>query len=80
LGGHRGKIISGLADAIVEVTETGSTIRAHGLKIIHDLMQSNTQVIANREAWRIAGKRKKSNRSFCCCKEPYGLKRWWVSR
>ncbi|MGC1401398.1 MAG: ATP phosphoribosyltransferase, partial [Thermodesulfobacteriota bacterium] len=40
------------ADAIVEVTETGSTIRAHGLKIIHELMQSNTQIIANRDSWK----------------------------
>ena len=51
-GATEGKIISGLADAIVEVTETGSTIRAHGLKIIHELMQSNTQIIANRESWK----------------------------
>lgn len=58
-GATEGKIISGLADAIVEVTETGSTIRAHGLKIIHELMQSNTQVIANREAWRDPWKKEK---------------------
>ncbi len=51
-GATEGKIISGLADAIVEVTETGSTIRAHGLKIIHELMQSNTQIIANRDSWK----------------------------
>ena len=46
-GATEAKVVSGLADAIVEVTETESTIRAHGLKIIKDLMQTNTQLIAN---------------------------------
>jgi ATP phosphoribosyltransferase len=36
----------------VEVTETGSTIKAHGLKIIYELMQTNTQLIANRESYK----------------------------
>jgi ATP phosphoribosyltransferase len=58
-GATEGKIISGLADAVVEVTETGSTIRAHGLKIIHELMQSNTQVISNRESWKEPWKKEK---------------------
>jgi ATP phosphoribosyltransferase len=50
-GATEAKVVSGLADAIVEVTETGSTIKAHGLRIIHELMQTNTQLIANRQAW-----------------------------
>lgn len=58
-GATEGKIISGLADAIVEVTETGSTIRAHGLKIIDELMQSNTQIIANRDSWKDPWKKDK---------------------
>ena len=58
-GATEGKIVSGLADAIVEVTETGSTIRAHGLKIIHELMQTNTQLIANHTAWADPWKREK---------------------
>jgi ATP phosphoribosyltransferase len=58
-GATEGKIVSGLADAIVEVTETGSTIRAHGLKIIHELMQTNTQLIANHRAWEDPFKREK---------------------
>ncbi len=49
-GATEAKAVSGLADAIVEVTETEATIRAHGLRIIHELMQSNTQLIASREA------------------------------
>jgi len=48
-----------LADAIVEVTETGSTIKAHGLKIIHELLQTNTQLIANHAVWANPEKREK---------------------
>jgi ATP phosphoribosyltransferase len=58
-GATEAKVVSGLADAIVEVTETGSTIRAHGLKIIHELMQTNTQLIANKEAYRNPWKKAK---------------------
>ena len=45
-------------DAIVEVTETGSTIKANKLRVIHDLMKTNTQLIANRLAFRDPWKRK----------------------
>jgi ATP phosphoribosyltransferase len=58
-GATEAKVVSGLADAIVEVTETGSTIRAHGLKIIHELMQTNTRLIANRTAYKDLWKRNK---------------------
>ncbi len=58
-GATEAKVPSGLADAIVEVTETGSTIRAHGLKIIHELMESNTQLIVNHDAWADDWKRTK---------------------
>ena len=58
-GATEAKVVSGLADAVVEVTETGSTIKAHGLRIIHELMQTNTQLIVNHRAWRDPGKRKK---------------------
>jgi len=58
-GATEAKVVSGLADAIVEVTETESTIRAHGLRIIYELMESNTQFIANKEAWEDPWKRKK---------------------
>jgi ATP phosphoribosyltransferase len=58
-GATEAKAVSGLADAIVEVTETGSTLRAHGLKIIHELMESNTQLIANRKAYKDPWKRGK---------------------
>ena len=58
-GATEAKVVSGLADAVVEVTETESTIKAHGLRIIHELMQTNTQLIANHTAWKDAKKRKK---------------------
>lgn len=58
-GATEAKVVSGLVDAIVEVTETGSTIRAHGLKIIHEFMESNTQLIANRESYEDPWKKEK---------------------
>ncbi len=58
-GATEAKVVSGLADAIVEVTETGTTIRAHGLVIIEELMESNPKLIANQEAWQDEWKRKK---------------------
>jgi ATP phosphoribosyltransferase len=51
-----------LADAIVEVTETGSSLRANNLRIIHEVMRSTTQLIANRAAWADPWKRGKIGR------------------
>jgi ATP phosphoribosyltransferase len=48
-----------LADAIVEATETGSTLRANRLRIIDTVMESNTQLIANNKALADASKRTK---------------------
>ena len=48
-----------LADAIVEVTETGSSLRANKLRIIDTVLESNTQLIANVDCWRDAWKRRK---------------------
>jgi ATP phosphoribosyltransferase len=48
-----------LADAIVEVTETGSSLRANGLRIIETVLESNTKVIANPAAWQDPWKRQK---------------------
>lgn len=58
-GATEAKAADGLVDAIVEVTESGSTIRAHGLKIIHELFTSNPQLIANKDALRDTRKREK---------------------
>ena len=48
-----------LADAIVEVTETGSSLRANKLRIIETVMESNTQLIANTRSWQDPDKRRK---------------------
>jgi len=58
-GATEAKVVEGLVDAVVEVTETGSTIRANNLRIVHELMETNTQLIANRTAWNDPWKRKK---------------------
>ena len=57
-GTTEAKVIEGLCDGIVEITETGTTIKANGLRIIAELMQTNTQLIANKEAWEDPEKRK----------------------
>src|ERR1700680_1597041 len=48
-----------LADAIVEVTETGSSLRANHLRIIDTVLESNTQIVANQKAWCDSSKRRK---------------------
>jgi len=58
-GATEAKVVEGLVDAIVEVTETGSTIRANRLRIVHELMTTNTQLIANHAAWNDDWKRHK---------------------
>jgi ATP phosphoribosyltransferase len=58
-GATEAKVVEGLVDAIVEVTETGTTIRANKLRIVHELMRTNTQLIANHESWKDCWKRKK---------------------
>ncbi len=49
----------GLVDAIVELTETGSSLRANKLRIVDTVMESVTVLIANREAWADTEKRAK---------------------
>jgi ATP phosphoribosyltransferase len=58
-GATEAKVAEGLVDAIVEVTETGSTIRANGLRIICELFESVPQLIANSTAWTVPAKREK---------------------
>lgn len=58
-GTTEAKVVEGLVDAIVDVTETGSTIRAHGLRIVHELMQSTPRLIANKDSWEDPWKREK---------------------
>lgn len=49
-GATEAKAVQGLVDAVVEITETGSTIRANGLRIICDLLHTNTRLISNQAA------------------------------
>lgn len=58
-GATEAKVVDGLCDAIVEVTETGSTIRANGLRIVCDLMESVPVLIANKASWADPWKRAK---------------------
>jgi ATP phosphoribosyltransferase len=58
-GATEAKAAEGLVDAIVEVTETGSTIRAHGLRVVAELLESCPQLIANKTAWNNTWKKEK---------------------
>lgn len=53
------KAADGLVDAVVEVTETGSSLRANGLRIVEELLTSSPVLVANREAWDDPWKREK---------------------
>ncbi len=48
-----------LADAIVEITETGASLRANNLRVIETVLETNTKLIANRRAWQDPDKRRK---------------------
>ncbi len=58
-GATEAKVVDGLCDAIVEVTETGSTIKANNLRIVCDLMESVPVMIANKVSWEDPWKREK---------------------
>ena len=58
-GATEGKVRAGLVDAIVELTETGQSLIANGLRIIDTICESTTQLIANHDAWRDPWKRRK---------------------
>lgn len=48
-----------LADAIVEITETGSSLRANNMRIVETILETNTKLIANLDAWAVPDKRRK---------------------
>jgi ATP phosphoribosyltransferase len=58
-GATEAKVAAGLADAIVEVTETGSSLRAAKLRVVETVLESTTQLIANVDAWQDPEKRRK---------------------
>jgi ATP phosphoribosyltransferase len=61
-GATEAKAVEGLVDAVVDVTETGSTLRANGLKIVATLLETNTKLIANRDSMRDPDRRAKIQR------------------
>jgi ATP phosphoribosyltransferase len=48
-----------LADAIVEITETGTSLKANNLRIVETIIESTTRFITNKKAWHDKGKRQK---------------------
>jgi ATP phosphoribosyltransferase len=58
-GATEAKVVEGLVDAVVEITETGSTIKAHGLRIVCDLLHTETRLITNKAAMEDPWKRQK---------------------
>ncbi len=74
-GTTEAKVVEGLVDAIVDVTETGSTIRAHHLRIVHELMQSTPRLIANKESWTDSWKKEKIQQIATLLKAALGADR-----
>lgn len=58
-GATEAKVLEGLADAVVDITETGATLRANGLRIVDELLVTYPQLIANEAAWEDPWKRSK---------------------
>ena len=58
-GATEAKLATGLVDAIVELTETGTTLLAHNLRVVDTVCSSVTQLIANKKSWQDSWKRKK---------------------
>ncbi|MBF0357564.1 MAG: ATP phosphoribosyltransferase [Magnetococcales bacterium] len=58
-GATEAKVVEGLVDAVVEITETGSTIKAHGLRIVEDLLETRTKLIAHPPALEDTWKKNK---------------------
>lgn len=50
-GATEAKVADGLVDAAVEVTETGSSLRANGLRIVEELLTSSPRLVAGKKAW-----------------------------
>ncbi len=58
-GATEAKVSTGLVDAIVELTETGSSLKANNLRIVETLCYSTTQFVANKKSWKDAKKKQK---------------------
>ncbi len=62
----RDRVKARLVDAIVELTETGTSLRANNLRIIDTVIVSTTRLIANRQAWEDDFKERRSRISLSC--------------
>ena len=58
-GATEAKVGAGLVDAIVELTETGSSLRANNLRIVDTICESTTIIVANKDSWKNKWKRQK---------------------
>ncbi|MBU4312351.1 MAG: ATP phosphoribosyltransferase [Candidatus Omnitrophica bacterium] len=58
-GATEAKVGAGLVDAIVELTETGASLKANNLRIIDTICESNTLIVANKDEWNNKWKREK---------------------
>ncbi len=58
-GATEAKVADGLVDAIVDITETGSSLRANKLRIVEELLTSNPVLVANPESWKHEWKQSK---------------------
>ncbi len=58
-GATEAKVGAGLVDAIVELTETGASLKANNLRIIDTICESTTLIVANKDSWKNSWKRKK---------------------
>ena len=58
-GATEAKVAVGLVDAIVELTETGSSLRANNLRIVETICESTTLIVANKDSWKNKWKREK---------------------
>lgn len=79
-GATEAKVGAGLVDAIVELTETGASLRANNLKIIDTICESTTLIVANKSSWKNKWKRQKIEsialllRGALAAEEKVGLK------
>jgi ATP phosphoribosyltransferase len=58
-GATEAKVGAGLVDAIVELTETGTSLRANNLRIVDTICESTTVIVANKDSWKDAWKKRK---------------------
>jgi ATP phosphoribosyltransferase len=65
-----------LVDAIVELTETGSSLRAHGLEIVETILESTTRLIANKDAYADPWKRQKM-KTWRCFSKAHSMQADW---